>query len=259
MTKAGLRIGTSGFSYKDWRKTFYPPSIKPEDMFSFYCRHFNSLELNVSYYKIPERKIFERLAKLAPSNFDIIVKLNRQVTHTRSSLQGIIEPLLENSKPLMANGHFAGFLAQFPFSFRNTQINRAYLYQLAERLRAFSVFVEFRHDSWAKPAVNSFLQSINLGYINVDEPQLKGLLPKQDWLTTSNGYVRFHGRNKNAWWDGNAMERYRYQYQLDELKEWLNIINTIRGRAKKTYLFFNNHPGGGAPLNARQMKELLQK
>lgn len=254
-----LRVGTSGFSYSDWRDVFYPPSIKSNEMFGFYCQHFNTLELNVTYYKIPALKMFERLAAQCPDDFDIVVKVPGQTTHVRDALPGKLTSLIENSKPLNDSGHLAGFLAQFPYSFHNEQKNRSYLAALAEQLRDFSIYVEFRHDSWDRPAVQQFLHSINLGYVNVDEPPLKGLLPCQDWVTSANGYVRFHGRNKDGWWTGQGSERYRYEYELDELKTWLSRLKGLEARAGKTYLFFNNHPRGGAPINAQQLRELLQK
>ena len=97
-----------------------------------------------------------------------------------------------------------------------------------------------------------------LGYVNVDEPALKGLLPPQDITTTDIGYLRFHGRNEQDWWNGTNVTRYDYEYAPDELKEWLTNISNVLKKTYKTYIFFNNHPTGKAIKNAQQMMEILK-
>ena len=93
--------------------------------------------------------------------------------------------------------------------------------------------------------------------MNVDEPELKGLLPKQDIVTTDTGYIRLHGRNEKDWWDGTGSDRYNYEYNEEQLKEWLTNISNILKKTYKTYIFFNNHPNGQAVRNARQMVQIL--
>jgi len=259
MNRKNIRIGTSGFSYADWKGTFYPPDIKPNDMFRFYSGRFNTLELNVTYYNIPSLSTFEKFAAQSPHGFDFIIKLHRQSTHLRDALPGMLTELTAHIAPLVEAGLFGGFLAQFPYSFHNGQKNRAYMAALAGQLAPNRLFVEFRHASWAKPAVRDFIKSLNLGYVNVDEPALKGLLPMQDWLTADDGYFRFHGRNKDDWWNGNGSARYKYTYVAAELRNWLEGIKDLSAKTVKTYAFFNNHPGGGAPINASMLKQLLKK
>ena len=93
--------------------------------------------------------------------------------------------------------------------------------------------------------------------MNVDEPDLKGLIPPQAIVTNPPAYIRFHGRNEKAWWNGQGSERYNYEYSKEELKEWLNNISQILKKSPKTYIFFNNHPQGKAIKNARDMMEIL--
>jgi uncharacterized protein YecE (DUF72 family) len=92
----------------------------------------------------------------------------------------------------------------------------------------------------------------------VDEPHLAGLLPMQDIVTTGTGYIRMHGRNSADWWQGKGSARYNYEYQENELNEWLTNISNILRKTFKTYIFFNNHPNGQAVKNAKQMIELLK-
>ena len=102
------------------------------------------------------------------------------------------------------------------------------------------------------------MRSNDIGYVNVDQPDLKGLLPPQDIVTSDSGYLRLHGRNKEDWWQGKGSARYDYEYTEEELKEWLTNISNILRKTYKTYIFFNNHPNGQAIKNAKQMIEILK-
>jgi len=86
---------------------------------------------------------------------------------------------------------------------------------------------------------------------------LKGLLVPQDVVTSDLGYIRFHGRNTEKWWDGKGSERYDYLYSEEELKGWVDNIKKILRKTSKTYIFFNNHPRGQAVNNAKQMTAIL--
>jgi len=122
----------------------------------------------------------------------------------------------------------------------------------------FPIVVEFRNRSWITDDVFTFLRDRKLGFCCVDEPKLKGLMPPRVELTSSIGYIRFHGRNAQKWWQHeHAWERYHYLYTADELKEWLEPITTIAALAEKVFLFTNNHYLGNAATNARMLKDLL--
>ncbi len=252
-----IKIGTSGYSYEDWRGLFYPQDLPKSRMLEYYCRSFAVVEVNSSYYFIPSSKTAQRMAEKTPSDFEFIFKTNQETTHVRSEDGPAVKNLLENLSPLKEAGKLSGLLAQFPFSFKNSQNNRGYLFRLREAVGDVPLFVEFRHDSWNKPPVSEFLKANNIGYVNVDEPQLAGLLPPQDIVTTSASYVRFHGRNEEQWWKGQGSERYDYLYSEDELRQWITNIRSILRRSAKTYIFFNNHPRGQAVTNAKQMEAII--
>ena len=122
----------------------------------------------------------------------------------------------------------------------------------------YPLFVEFRNRSWNRPEVFQLLQDNDIGYVNVDQPLLRGLLPPQDRVTTRTGYIRFHGRNKKEWWEGTNQTRYDYLYTREELEEWMIRIAQVLKKSYKTYIFFNNHPQGKAVQNARMLKEMLE-
>ena len=256
--KSKIFIGTSGYHYDDWREVFYPPGLPSNKMLEFYAQHFKTVEINATYYTIPNYKTFEKLAERTPDGFQFIVKVNQETTHRRKENESALEKLSESVKPLIDAGKFYGYLAQFPYSFKNNEFNRKYLIDTKRLLKNSTLFAEFRNFTWNKPQITPFLDSNDIGYVNVDEPQLKGLLPKQDIVTNDTGYIRFHGRNEDKWWNGKGSERYDYEYPEEQLNEWLTNISNIISKTFKSYVFFNNHPTGKAVKNAKQMIEILK-
>jgi uncharacterized protein YecE (DUF72 family) len=254
-----IKIGTSGYSYEDWRGTFYPESVKSGQMLEYYCRIFNTVELNVTYYKIPSVRTFAQLVSRTPSGFEFIIKTHQETTHRRKENRAAVNQLIESVKPVIEAGKFEGFLAQFPYSFKNNEQNRKYLIETRTLLKDHPLFVEFRHNSWVKTALIPFLKDNHISYVNVDEPDLRGLIPPQNIVTGNNAYIRFHGRNAGDWWDGTGSARYNYEYGQEELENWLINISQVLKKAFKTYIFFNNHPGGKAPKNAQQMMKIIQE
>ena len=254
-----LIIGTSGFSYDDWKGNYYPEVIKKSEMLSYYSQHFASVEVNVTYYTIPPASSFDKMNSKTPDDFEFVVKVNQETTHKRKANKVAVKNLIESIKPLKDANKLGGLLAQFPYSFHNNEINRKYLLETKEYVKDIPLFVEFRNSSWIKTALTEFLKNNEIGYVNVDEPKLKGLIPEQDILTTNLGYVRFHGRNSEKWWDGVGSERYDYNYSNEELEAWLIRVSEILKKSYKTYVFFNNHPKGKAPANALRFEKMIQK
>lgn len=252
-------IGTSGYSYEDWRQVFYPQELPANKMLDFYTQYFSAVEINATYYTIPKPASFKRMAEKTPVNFQFIVKTHQETTHRRKENSASLKQLSESIQPLIEAGKFNGYLAQFPYSFKNSEQNRKYLYQTKKIIGDKPLFVEFRNYTWLKPQLGQFLKDNDIGYVNVDEPKLDGLLPRQDMVTTDLGYIRLHGRNQKDWWDGQGSARYNYEYSRDELTEWLTNISNILRKTYKTYVFFNNHPTGKAVKNAQQMIEILKE
>ncbi|RMH78314.1 MAG: DUF72 domain-containing protein [Calditrichaeota bacterium] len=253
------RIGTSGYSYKDWEGVFYPPGLPNGQKLDFYAQHFDTVEINSTYYSIPNAAVFYHLQRKTPEDFEFIVKTHRETTHGRENSAQAMQELLEALKPLIEADKLKGLLAQFPYSFKNTPANRDYLLHTKELAGEIPLFVEFRNWTWNRPEVFEFLQAHGLGYVNVDQPRLRGLLPPQNIATTDLAYVRFHGRNRADWWEGTNETRYNYLYSEQELNEWLRPLVDLIRRSRKTYIFFNNHPQGKAVQNARMLKTMLAR
>lgn len=253
-----IKIGTSGYSFLDWKGAFYPENIEKGKMLDFYAKHFDTVEINSTYYRIPHPSVFYRLTEKTPEDFEFIVKTHKDITHTRENIETSANNLKEAIRPLAETAKMHGFLAQFPGAFRKSKPSLDYLKKCRELFNDFPFFVEFRHKSWIEEEVFDFLKNQNIGFCCVDEPELESLIPPIAKATTGVGYVRFHGRNKASWWKG-MKDRYDYLYNENELKEWIEKIKQLRGTTEKIYLFFNNCPQGQAVKNAQVMKKLLEE
>ncbi len=254
---AKVVIGTSGYSYEDWRGVFYPENLPKGKMLDYYAKHFSAVEVNSTYYKIPHPAVFAQMEQKTPSDFEFIVKVHQETTHIRRNNEEAMKKLLEAVQPLLEAGKLSGFLAQFPYSFKNTPGSRDYLLSVRYHAGDIPLFVEFRNWTWDRPEIANFLSENQLYYVNVDQPGLRGLLRPQEWVTGRLGYVRFHGRNSRNWWEGDNTTRYDYLYSKAELDEWLIRISRIMKKTFKTYIFFNNHPQGKAVQNAFLLREML--
>ena len=228
-----IRVGTSGYSFADWVGPFYPPGTERGAMLDEYVRHFDVVEINSSYYRVPSADMFERMERKTPDGFEFVVKLYKGMTHEIENDAATHRAFLEAVEPLRDAGKFAGYLAQFPWKFKNGEEARRHLERLREGLGDAPLFVEFRHDSWIVPHTFDFLREHGLGYCSVDEPNLKGLVPPLVEATTGIGYVRLHGRNARNWWGRGGGDRYDYDYSEAELGEWSAKLLSLEEKVKK--------------------------
>jgi uncharacterized protein YecE (DUF72 family) len=255
-----FRIGTSGYSYQDWRGVFYPKVLEPSLFLNYYAKYFDTVEIDSTYYRIPPPGMFEALSRKLPSNFKFSVKTPSTFTHEREKYGGTLEPFRRCLSPLVKKGLLGCLLAQFPFSFKRDEDSLQFIAKMNEDLEGLApVCVEFRNVDWQKDEVYSFLKQRGICYVNVDLPKLSGL-PRSSSTCTSEeiSYFRFHGRNAKAWWNPpQPHERYNYEYSKDELEEWAPRINEVQPQVKETYLLFNNHYGGKSARAAFMMKKIL--
>jgi len=253
-----IRIGTSGFSYKDWVGPFYPLDLPREEWLSYYAGEFDTTELNFTYYRQPDSKTLSRMVQKVPTGFQFSVKAFQKLTHSRDAESADFQEFIAGVQPLVEAGMLACILAQFPYSFHATQGNAAYLGRLREELANLPVVVEFRNVQWIKPKTFDYLRSLDLGFCCADQPQLKGLIPPIAEATSDIAYVRFHGRNAAKWWrHDEAWERYDYRYSEIELLEWVPKLRTLDEAAETTFVYANNHWQGQAIDAARQLKLML--
>ncbi len=298
----GLRIGTAGWSYADWYGTFYsiPAKKRGFDELAFYCEHFDSVELNSSYYRIPSPFLSESWIKRTPDDFLFAVKAFSGLTHHfEAAATRTFAEFVQAVTPLREAGKLGAVLMQFPPGFRRDEIGIGYLRLLSERLPELPVVIEFRHQSWvdgpAEDETVDLLRELGLGFCCVDEPQLKGNMPPVTAVTSSVGYVRFHGRNYADWWpainqrrarqvrreirreygshrerrsrekqleqqvDIQKSQRYNYLYSQAELLPWRERIEEIDREAATTFAVTNNHFVGQAVANAKMLQVMLDE
>jgi len=251
-------IGTSGFSYDDWVGPYYPADLEKKDWLAFYAKEFQTLEVNFTYYRMPNARTLAGMARKVPPGFLFTVKPTQEMTHTRDADAALFPQFLGALKPLIDQKKFGAVLAQFPSSFHNTPENVDYLKAFREHWQDLPVVVEFRNAQWVTDETFALLRDQSLGFCCVDEPRLKGLLPPVAEATSKVAYVRFHGRNAEKWWQhAQAYERYDYTYSKEELEEWTPKIRKLNEVADTVFVFANNHYRGQGIQTARQLRLML--
>ena len=255
-----IRIGTAGYAYKDWEGPVYPvPRPDGFDPLRFMAGFFPCLEMNVTFYRVPEPAHVARWTKKVEDrpDFRFTFKLYKGLTHDGEDEP--LRPFLEALEPCRAAGRLGAILLQFPFFFRNTQENRARLATLADGLRGWPCAVEVRDRGWLAPPALDFLKRLGLSLCAIDICQTKTSVPPATLTTGPLGYVRLHGRNAEAWFDRNAPvhRKYDYLYSDAELKGWADRVRTIAQGTDSTYVITNNHFGGKAVANAFTLSRLL--
>jgi len=247
-------VGTSGYSFADWTGVFYPPKTPQGRMFAHYVRHFEAVELNFTYYRMPAAGTLEKLARTSPDGFTFWVKANQETTHKRN--RSVAEEFIENLRPLTEAGKLGGVLLQFPQSFHRTVENRTYLAAALGDFQPLPLAVELRHCSWAHPAALEGLRERNATLVVPDVPDLRGLFRTRPGATTSTGYLRLHSRNADNWYAG-AAERYDYHYTDDEMKELARQWSQLDEPVEQVFAFFNNCHRGQAAQNAEAFRRIL--
>jgi len=251
-------VGTSGYYFRDWVGQFYPKGTKTDQMLEYYARHFSVLEVNSTYYGIPKPSVFKKMAEQVPVNFGFYIKVHQDVTHKLENPIPSLKQLHEATTALRDRGLLHGYLAQFPYSFKKNPLATDYLVKIADWFEGKeSLFVEFRHTSWYKPVVYQSLTNHKLGLVNVDLPDLPKLPPPSAEVTNGEGYIRFHGRNREAWWGSDGKKRYDYNYSADELQSWKPRIEEMAKKAGRIIIFMNNCFLGQAANNAKMVMDMF--
>jgi uncharacterized protein YecE (DUF72 family) len=252
--------GTCGFSYKDWIGVYYPAGLPRKNWLSYYASEFNALELNTTYYALPELATIKSLVSKTGDGFLFSVKASREITHERRNGEEASREFIRILQPLVAAGKLGCVLAQFPYSFGFDPANRDYLQRLSDWLQGYPLVIEFRNSDWLNSETHKWMIDRGIGFCCVDEPELPRLMPPVAEVTNETGYIRFHGRNSAKWWEHEqAWERYDYSYNRDELEQWLPKIALISNAARNTFIFANNHWRGQAVDTTRQVRSMLDQ
>src|SRR5580692_371500 len=237
-TPREIRVGTAGWSYKDWDGVFYPPGMQRQKRHAleFLAQCFDVAEINTSFYghiKPELAKLWVRKVEAVNPKFVFTAKLHRSFTHSPIAVMeptsaATIRPNDEDEKlaregldALAGPGKLGALLIQFPVSFKNTSLNREYLEQLLRQFIEYPRVVEVHHESWDNPETIAEFMRNNVGFCNIENPLLGRSLSPTEQVTSSVGYVRLHGRNCEQWFDSDSRDdRYNYLYKPAELEKW---------------------------------------
>jgi uncharacterized protein YecE (DUF72 family) len=274
---ADVRIGTCSWADEALSKHWYPPGVAPGERLAYYAQHFDTVEVDSTYYRLPAEPMVERWAERTPDGFVMHIKAFGLMTRHPVKLEALPPDLregvptdergrverpsrefrgevfrrfLEALEPLRSAGKLGGILFQFPSYVVYKDRSLEYLQWAREQLGDDEMLVEFRHVSWFDDEHRAdtlrFLEELNAANVIVDAPRIEGAKNVSQTvlaLTNPTAYVRFHGRNAETWnkRGGSAAERFDYLYSDEELHEWVGPLRELAEEAEQAYAFFNNN------------------
>jgi uncharacterized protein YecE (DUF72 family) len=239
---ASIRVGCSGWVYRHWRGLFYPAELPQTRWFEHYSDHFNTVEINNSFYRLPAASTFDRWREQAPDTFCYAVKANRFITQAKK-LKDCEEPVERFLTPTRhLGGHLGPILFQLPPRFR---LNLERLEQFLQLLPTDLTHVfEFRDKSWLVEETLALLERFGAGFVAHDLPGFE----TPDWACGKAAYVRFHGT------DG----KYRGRYSARQIAKWSQWLQDQRRSGRSCWAYFNNDIGGDAIQDALALKQALE-
>jgi len=258
-----VRVGTSGWSYPDWAGRFYPRE-KPRgfDPLAYLARYFDCVEVNSSFYRPPTARAVAAWLRRTPPGFEFTFKLHQRFTHERDRpwTPAEVDEYRRGVEPAREAGRLGAVLVQYPWSLRADDAAYRHLDAVRRDFAGLPLVVEVRHAGWASDRAAAFFRDAGLGFCAIDQPAGRSGLGPTTLATSPVGYVRLHGRNREAWFSKTAGRdaKYDYLYREDELEEWIGRIREIARASERTYVFTNNHYRGQAPANALQILARLR-
>jgi uncharacterized protein YecE (DUF72 family) len=236
-----IYIGTSGWSYKHWMGTFYPPGTKQKDRFPYYQKFFKTVELNSPFYHLPPRQTFEKWKDDVPDDFIYAVKASRFITHMKklNDAGDSLTRLLDNASGL--DEKLSIILFQLPPKWEiNVERFRAFLEKLPTGNR---YTFEFRDHTWYQDTVYSLLREFNCAFCIYE---LAGHTSPIE-VTANYVYVRLHGPG----------DKYQGSYSDEVLEEWAARCKDWSDSGKDVYVYFDNDQEGYAAFNAIRLQGLI--
>lgn len=236
-------IGCSGFSYKHWKEIFYPKNVPQRAWFEYYCEHFKTLELNVTFYRFPTEEMLKGWYRRSPDDFSFSVKAPRLITHYKKLTDTAL--LIDEFYQLVENGlqeKGVAFLFQFPPNFHFSPENLEKVISNLDPRRPN--VAEFRHVSWWNRDVYDQLGKNNISFSGMSHPKFPADVVQNAMLL----YHRMHG----------TPLLYHSPYSLDDLKKLADLIQKEK-KVKKAFVYFNNDIGGSAITNAKELMSLVGK
>jgi uncharacterized protein YecE (DUF72 family) len=284
-------VGTSSWADPGFIEEWYPPDLPARDRLNWYAHHFRAVEVNSSFYAIPEQETVQRWADETPDNFVFDVKLHRllsrhagdvrslppdlrdevqtnergRVRLTADLERALVERTLEAAAPLEQAGKLTAFLLQLTPAFSPERHDLHELDPLIEGFAPRPVAVEFRHRGWVSERrveqTLSYLSERSAAFVAVDAPREVHvpIMPPIDAVTRDDlAYMRMHGRNADGYMRGKTVaERFGWNYSDDELREIAGRADSMAEDAEFVHVMFNNNRGADAPTAAQRFRDLI--
>ncbi len=243
MGRGELFVGTSGWSYKHWRGRFYPANAPSRQWFAYYARHFSSVEINYTFYRLPMEKTFVRWREQEPQQFVYALKAPSTITHFRKLRQpkAALDRFLERARLL--GDKLGPILYQLPPNWHcNVERLAEFLELLPDDLHHV---IEFRDESWHSEEVFEVLSDKGVSLCIVSMPGFDC----PEVLTGPIAYVRMHG----------VEVKYGDSYEDEQLQEWAKRVVGFLDGGRDTYVYFNNDAYAFAVENAWELRQLVEK
>jgi uncharacterized protein YecE (DUF72 family) len=241
-----IHIGTSGWSYDDWKGIFYPPGLKSTEWISYYSSVFSTTEINASFYRLPSRKTVESWIDKVPDNFTFCPKMSRYLTHIKrlndplepvERFFGIFEPMKEKMGPVLIQ-----LPANLKFDYDKTET----LYKELRKHHSYSFAMEGRHPTWLEKDSLDLMTKYDIAFVI---SQSGHGFPYAEYVTSKNIYIRFHGPGK----------LYASLYGDEDLKKFASLIKRWKQQGHILWIYFNNDYFGNAIKNAKRLEELIRE
>jgi uncharacterized protein YecE (DUF72 family) len=236
---SGIYIGTSGWVYKEWANDFYR-GLRPKDHFRHYATQFPTVEINATFYRLPNLPMVHGWKNKAPDGFIFAVKGSRYITHIKrlNNLERTVGNFTRRIQPLRPK--LGPLLWQLPPNFKPDFIRlEAFLKRLPKR---FIHAIEFRHPDWFVNKTFSLLRKYRTANVSISSMRM----PMNFEVTADFIYIRFHGLNGGP----------RHDYSRTEMEPWARHIRKQAGAGKNVYVYFNNDLNVRAPNNAKLLMEM---
>jgi uncharacterized protein YecE (DUF72 family) len=236
-------IGCSGFHYKEWKGVFYPEKLPQRKWFEYYSEQFNTLELNVTFYRFPQKTFLQNWYNISPDHFVFAVKVPRLITHYKQfkETEGMLGDFYKTSREGLLD-KLGPVLFQLP---PQAVFSTDSLLRIIQQMdSAFMNVIEFRHSSWWNKEVFDTLTDHNISFCSISYPGL----PDEVIINNRLVYYRFHG----------VPRLYKSEYDKKQLRRVAESISENR-KVKETYIYFNNTASGAAINNALYLKNYFEK
>jgi uncharacterized protein YecE (DUF72 family) len=268
---ATVRLGTCSWADEGLVKTWYPRGVSTaEARLRYYARTFDTVEVDSTFYALPDPAVAAKWVERTPPGFVFHVKASGEMTHHREaeSMEAAYTAFRRALEPLEFSGKWRGVLLQYHPRFKKSDAAKAELAQVRDLVEPLVPLIEFRHRSWLDEEERAdtlgFLERHGLAFVSVDAPRTRAsnVVPAIAAATHRVAYLRFHGRNWRTWNIRGATkswERFDWEYSPEELAEWVEPVRELTERADEVYALFNVNRDDQGPRGAAIFRGLLDE